>query len=388
MVGTRSRVNAALVVATGLILLTACASPAPVIETQPELVGEVVLQQADQDPAPELQLDIGVIVFSAAPVDPVSAQVSPWLNTEIRAKETQYLPYVLRNKLAESNQWGSVRVLPEYDPSVDLTVKAEILQSDGLRLVLDITVEDSTGRRWLDRQYADETGNRDFPVTRSTARYSVEDALPEVDPFSDLYALIANDLLAVRAGMSTDALNNILLVSQMRYAADLSPETFGRALIQDETGLWQVTSLVSREDPMLARVGDMKLRHFLFIDTVDEYYRSLFEEMQPPYDLWRRYSREQILETRELEGTARGGSRNFRALSQSYDRFRWAKMFEQEFADLALGFNNEVAPAILELNRRVHGLSGSLEEQYLQWRDILRQLFELENFSGVGGGFQ
>ncbi|MEX2131079.1 MAG: hypothetical protein WD772_06290, partial [Pseudohongiellaceae bacterium] len=142
----------------------------------------------------------------------------------------------------------------------------------------------------------------------------------------------------------------------------------------------------SQEDPMLGRVGDMKLRHFLFIDTVDEYYRSLFEEMQPPYDLWRRYSREQILESRELESTASGGSRNFRALSQSYDRFRWAKIFEQEFADLALGFNNEVAPAILELNRQVHGLSGSLEDQYLQWRDILRQLFELENLSGFQEG--
>jgi len=104
MIETRSLRCPAIVGATALILLTACASAPSVIEIQPELVGEVILQQADQDPTPALQLDIAVIVFSAAPVDPRSAQVSPWLNTEIRAKETQYLPYVLRNKLAESNQ--------------------------------------------------------------------------------------------------------------------------------------------------------------------------------------------------------------------------------------------------------------------------------------------
>ncbi|MCP5348605.1 MAG: hypothetical protein R3F41_06710 [Gammaproteobacteria bacterium] len=70
------------------------------------------------------------------------------------------------------------------------------------------------------------------------------------------------------------------------------------------------------------------------------------------------------------------------ALTQSYNRYKWARIYEQEFADLALGFNNEIAPAILELNRRVRGLTGSVEEQYSQWREILRQLFELENVTG------
>ena len=66
------------------------------------------------------------------------------------------------------------------------------------------------------------------------------------------------------------------------------------------------------------------------------------------------------------------------SLAQSYNRYKWAKIYEQEFTALAAGFNNEIAPAILELNRRVHGLSGSMAEQYAQWRDILRQLFEVE----------
>jgi len=49
-----------------------------------------------------------------------------------------------------------------------------------------------------------------------------------------------------------------------------------------------------------------------------------------------------------------------------------------EYRDLSVGFNNEIAPAILQLNEQVHGLSGTMEEQYIQWRRILRQLFALE----------
>ena len=73
-----------------------------------------------------------------------------------------------------------------------------------------------------------------------------------------------------------------------------------------------------------------------------------------------------------------GRSRGFLTLTQRYDRYRWSKIFEMEYRDLSVGFNNEIAPAILQLNEQVHGLSGTMEEQYIQWRRILRQLFALE----------
>ena len=52
-------------------------------------------------------------------------------------------------------------------------------------------------------------------------------------------------------------------------------------------------------------------------------------------------------------------------------------MSARELPELAAGFNQELAPAILELNEQIHGLSGTMAEQYVQWRRILRQLFEL-----------
>ena len=367
------------------MLLLACAADPyqieirqqePVVQ-QEALVGDVALDVALVPPPEEMLLDVGIEIFEAGPVDPESAQVAAWLVEEIRVKETHYLPSVLRNTLVASNQWGAVRVLPRDDPSVDIRLSGTVLHSDGLNLVLAVRAEDSSGRVWLDKTYSDETHEQDYLAQQLLPG---EEGGPATDPFADLYAAIVNDLLAVRNSLNADQLVNIKQVSQMQYANDLSPDTFDRTLTEGDDGLLRVSSLLAQDDPMLRRLGDIRARHHVFIDTLDEYYLALYDEMQPLYDLWRSYSRDEITETRaRIAGglNATGGSR-VNALTQSYDRYKWARIYEQEFAGLAQGFNNEVAPAILELNRRVHGLSGPVEDQYDQWREILRELFEVE----------
>ena len=240
----------------------------------------------------------------------------------------------------------------------------------------------AAGREWLHRVYADQSDFEDYPESSRFTLDNTFDATNFVDPFQDIYRQIANDLVEVRSGLGEQALAELNLVTDMLYARDLSPDTFAHTLAEGEDGLLGVNSLPALDDPMLARVTDMKYRHHLFIDTVDEYYQTLYDDIQPAYVLWRRYSIDQLS---ELDAAKQQASRNdygrsssFLSLSQRYDRYKWSKIFEREFNDLAVGFNNELAPAILELNSQVHGLSGTMEQQYREWRGILRRLFELE----------
>ena len=134
---------------------------------------------------------------------------------------------------------------------------------------------------------------------------------------------------------------------------------------------------------MFARVEDMRVRHHAFIDTVDEYYGALHDEMLQAYIMWRRhsYDQQEQLVSRKQEPISQdffSSSSGYLTMTQRYNRFRWSKIYRQEFQELAAGFNQELAPAILELNEQIHGLSGTMAEQYIQWRRILRQLFELE----------
>ena len=381
------RVLTALLV---LLLLTACTltlpepKPVPVpVERPLDLVGDVNLIQALQVPSESSLIEIGVHVFGTAQKEAGEYKIGDWVFDEIIHKETQFLPHLLKNTLVASSQWGAIRVIPERDPSLDLIVEGQIIQSDGETLELQIRAIDSSGREWLNRTYADQSIAEEYPESTRFTLDNTFDAINFVDPVQDIYNRIANDLLAVRANLGEQALVDLNFVTDMLYASDLSPDTFSGSIIKNEDGLLIVDTLPSLDDPMMARVADMKYRHHLFIDTVDEYYQTLFEDIQPAYVLWRRYSIDQIaeIETSQQEANRSdyGSSSGFLSLSQRYDRFKWSKIFEREFNDLAAGFNNELAPAFLELNSQVHGLTGTMEQQYREWRGILRRLFELEN---------
>ena len=369
------------------LLLQGCRnSPVPQAEpVVPELpeVGAVELKIAHNVPENHQSLDVGISVFTNQHNESESDLYGEWILTEIRENERHFLPILLRQTLQDSGQWGAIRVLPLNDPSVDLSIEGKIMQSDGTRLVLQIRAIDSTGKIWLDDIYVDGSREDDYPDSTRLRSANQLQARDLREPFEDIYQQISNDLLALRKTMSEAQLTDIRRISNLVYANDLSPESFDHTLIKDNQGHWQVTSLPAENDPMTQRVGEMRRRHHLFIDTVDEYYQALFDEMQASYLVWRRYSYDQIKEldtpaTRTVNRGLFGGNNETLSIIQRYNRFRWSKIYEQEFLELANGFNRELAPAILELNKNVHGLSGTMEEQYIQWRCILRQLFALE----------
>ena len=346
-------------------------------------VGAINLNVAATEPASHQLLDIGIVVFEDNEDESAARTYGDRIFTEVRDKEIRYLPFLLRKVLIESQQWGAVRVLPEADPSVDLLIQGRILRSNGTELAVQINAADSSGRNWISAVYGDEAVRSDYPkdIRFTPSRPFVPSEHQE--PYQDLYEKIGNDLVTVRSNLSASDLQTIRDVSTLVYANDLSPESFGHMLTTNDKGLLEVISLPADNDPMLARVEDMRVRHHVFIDTVDEYYGALHDEMVQAYIMWRRHSfdqKEQLVSREEqpLNQDFFSSSSGYLTFTQRYNRYRWSKIYRQEFQELAAGFNQELAPAILKLNEQVHGLSGTMAEQYIQWRRILRRLFELE----------
>jgi hypothetical protein len=245
-------------------------------------VGNVTLNVAPSTSEAEW-LDVGLEVFAPGiPIDE-SSHSKLGIFPEIRKAEAQYIPVLLRQALLASNAWGVVRVLPDEQSSTELLVSGKILQSNGNELAVQVSARDATGRTWLDKVYRDLATERDYPVTEDT------------DPFADLYRRIANDLLAFRQGLDTRELQTIRQVALIRYAASLSEDAFGDYLQQDAQGVYTLLRLPADGDPMMARVERIRSQEHLFVDTVDEQYVTLYEEMAPTYGLWRQYGREQAL---------------------------------------------------------------------------------------------
>jgi hypothetical protein len=284
---------AALLVAAGL--LGGCV----VNETRP-LAKLDAIQAKEQIPEAEL-LDVGIRDFDAG----IPAEIAKdeekldkrRIYPDIRKAESRLLAVRLRSTLEGSGQWGAVRVVPEGVSGPDVMVTARIVESTGADLALLVSAVDAQGRIWIkDRRYAGEA---------DLGAYKTEAALRARDPFQNVYATIANDLLAARAQWSASDRREIRRVSELRFAEDLDPRRFRGYLARDADGLTRVVRLPSADDPALARIAKIRERDAAVIDTLDGYASEFSDKLFDPYGGWRRSSRDAIEREERTRSQAR-----------------------------------------------------------------------------------
>lgn len=360
-------------------------------------VNAVEAVQAEVELAESQRLDVSVAVFDPNVPEDEEEQVEEFIFPAVRSAESRYMPYVLRRTLEQTSQWGAVRVLPAPDAAAELLVTGRIDESDGADLRLRIRAVDATGREWLDRRYED---------VAAEVMYREDINVPG-DPFQDLYNRIANDLLAFRQTLSPEQLREIRQVSRLKYAAELSPEAFGRHLASDGDRV-QIRRLPAQDDPMLARVDRIRESEYLFVDAVDQEYGVFTTRMGNSYDQWRRFSYEETLAREEVDRAARaraiagaialaGGMAASRSdsyithnvgniaamgglymLKQAWDTSKQGKLHDETLHELAQSFDAEMKPITVAVEGEVIKLSGSLESQYAEWRRLLREIYAAE----------
>lgn len=317
-------------------------------------------------------LDVSIAVFAQnLPADPLERE-RQGIHAEVRQAESRYLPAYLKALLMESGRWGAVRLVPENDPGAELMIQGSILHSDGARLELALNARDSSGRVWLDGVY------------KAQAQDSVSLLNPgrEPDPFDALHQEVAAALEAVLAQLPPGEVVRLKELAFLRWAASLLPETYAQ-YVEESEGRYAFSRLPARDDPMRDRLEEIRAHEYLFIDVVDEQYERFAAGIRPVYDLWRKYRREQMAEAagftqRQMDSGTRFPAGSYRALRESYDNYRWAKMQQQYLEELAAGFRNEIAPTQIDLEDRLYQLTGTADQQYREWKEILRELLTLE----------
>ena len=196
----------------------------------------------------------------------------------------------------------AVRVVPRRSDAVDLTVQGKIIESDGEKLVVDISVTDATGNNWFSKRY-----------TSLASKYVYLDKSPtSIDAFHSFYKDLANDMLSYRENLGARGIDVIRQTAEMKFAQSFAADAFSDYLLQDENGLYQLQRLPAENDPMLQRVREIREREYLFIDTLDEFYANYAQQMLPVYDSWRRATYADAIEFKELQAQSRaqiiGGS--------------------------------------------------------------------------------
>ena len=377
-----------------LALLSGC-----VVQDQRPLPRIAAQKATTEIPESEL-LDVGVRLFDPnVPQDP-KEQEEQMVFPDVRNAESRYIPVEIRDTLEGTGQWGQVRVLPRDGTNMDVYVDGRIVKSDGRELELDVTVSDSSGRTWYRKTYEAPADVRAYKETVSRPS----------DPFENLYNTLANDMLAARQKLTPAERTQLHDITTLRFDADLAPYAFAPYLAERK-GQYTIVRLPAPDDPLLQRLDRVRERDYAFVDTLNEYYTNFAVQMDLPYTSWRKYSYEE-LETREqvkrealakqLLGAAAviggilasqseendtsagqaasaaaviGGIYAFKA---GFDQRAEVKTHTESLKQLGESFQSEVQPMVVDVEGRTLQLQGSAEQQYEEWRRLLRELYENE----------
>lgn len=346
----------------------------------------------------DMLLDVGVAVFDANVPVAFDDQVAQNIPPEVRRAEANFMPYVAKNLLQSTGNWGAVRVIPDSTHAVDVTVSGVIVHSDGERMILDVEVHDARGVRWFATSYQ-----------ALASKYAYDDTVPrDIDPFQSIYRRLADDMLAYLKTLSPEEVHRIRTTAEMKFAADMSPDAFEDYLVQTNPGVFEIRRLPADNDPALDRVRKVREREYIFIDTLDEYFGNFHAQMYPAYQSWRgstykdaiayRNQREKVRRkaiagvvgiTAGLVGQTRdraltqyagavsviGGATLAISAIRDLDK---AKSHASALRELGISAEAEISPHTIELENRTFSLQGTVETQFKELRRILRTLYYRE----------
>ncbi len=374
-----------------LILLSGCAA------FTAQKVGPTTIMKAQKEISEEQLLDVGIFVFDSDEITQEQAK-EEHTSQQIRKAERHFMPYHLKNTLQQSSYWGAVRVLPGETDSIDVLVKGKVLESNGELLTLQIDVMDATQKTWFSKTYKSE----------ATLDFYSENRVGEKDAFQDLYNTISNDMVEYLKKLSPKEIKNIRTVSKLKFAQDFAPLVYNGYLAENKKDLLTVNRLPAEEDSIMTRLLKIREREYMYVDTLNEYYEKYYANMWPSYENWRKLNYEEIGAIKKIERNAlnqkligvllvagaialnAGDVKNTGAIQagmvliggqviiNGFNVTKEAEIHSAAIKELSESFGSEMQPIVMEFEGKKYELTGSAEEQFKYWRELLRQIYITE----------
>jgi hypothetical protein len=282
---------------------------------------------------------------------------------------------------------------------MDVYVTGTIMQSDGETLDIEVRVFDTSGREWLKRRHKQVVGKYTYDRRLKIA----------TDPFQNLFTAIANEVLEAREKMSDEDAIRLRQISELRFARDFSPEAFGNYIAEDKNGLLSIDRLPAENDSILERVERIRERDYLYVDTMQDYYDSFSRQMHMPYQEFRRVSYDSVVKARQLrkrgnkqmiagvaaiiagiygrmgadswmqlDGSAATAAAGGYVLKQGLDTKQKAAAQTERLAEMGSSLEAVIAPQVIALEDQTITLTGTVNAQYDQWRELLQRIYEQE----------
>jgi hypothetical protein len=396
---------------------------------------ETVLDRPESSLRDNELLSVRIEAFDpgSLPEDP---NLAKGLSMEVRNAESYYVPVQLKNAMERSGHWGLVRVVPKGTREGEVIVTGKMIESDGEILKLSVNVKDATGVNWFSKDYesvisediyrAAEEQNIDVfhffynQIANDIAGYkkklSAADKrsirqVSELRFGADFAPNLFKDYIskAPQKEISSDQDDPL----QQLITFINGPQNSDRS-----KPVYTVLRLPAEEDPIVKRVQRIRSREEFLIDTLDQQYDSLARDITDAYSQWRRSRLTEINAIREadrvkrdqqgkalaigilgaLAGAAIASNRNCyscastgaaiatvavaiavqKAVQASKQAEADTSLRKIALEELGQSLVSDVKPVVIEVEGRTVELTGTVEEKFQKWREILKELRKME----------
>ncbi len=340
---------------------------------------------------------------------------------ELRKSESVWAAFKLKEWMHRYNQFDSIVVSADASVSADVYLIGRINRSDGETMRIDYQVVDATGDIWLPdmsdshrveigwHQRHEGTGQDPFDPLYNEIADTVYEALKDRGK-AHVEKLERESRRKNQEDRRLTDLERIAATRDLAFARFLSPREFGDALVATN-GRYEIQYLPETEGSDWARINSIQVREDDFAKVIEKYYEEFANTIKDEYAQWQRDSfpiaRELRLAKRNRalqgvagavlvaaavaaeidgaaadgDGSAQLGTRMGAALGgsllvSSFVNNERRKVAVAEINELGGSLHNSLRPTRVDLDGKVVTLTGTVHDQFTQWRTMLTEMYE------------
>jgi len=325
---------------------------------------------------------------------------------ELRRAESNRFAYKLKTALEDTNAFGAVRVTPDNTATGDLYVLGKIVESNGEKIEIEIKVLDISGRHWFTRSFEHSVEPEYYKNIRNDGK----------DPYDPVFVDASNRIAIELESYKTERLETLTRVSDLRFGASFSSAAFSEHMAVDN-GIIKLESFPSEDDPMLRRTRAIRVRDQLFVDGLQDEYRSFSDNMESSYLIWQEQSLLEIEAKQDAQLKAAGeaamgiaaialavaavvagsdsnnsvgtstsaatggiiaGAAGISMLQKSFQTSDEVKVHRDTLSEVGESINVDLAPRVIAFEEKTIELTGDAKQQFSQWREFLQQIYAQE----------
>jgi len=381
-----------------LVLLGGCATSGG-YDVGPGASSKLVKQNTGVSSRPAVPLSVVIPVLDPnIPDDPNDyAAKSIW--PELRRAEANRFAVKLRDSLADTEAFGSVRVSPDKTATAHLYVNAKILTSNGEDIEIAVRLVDISGKSLMTRTYKHRVTEYQFEDPRLAGK----------DLYSTVFELAAKDIAKVARKQKPKRIAEINAIEEMRFAETFSPDYFSNYIRTSSSGKTKLMSLPADDDVMLNRVKSLRIKDQMFVDNMQVDYENFRNDMNEDYILWQKQAFTESKAAREAASAASakmflgllgavagaaiannsgsslgnyGGAAiavaGIATIADGIQDSKEATAHRDSLSEMGRSLNIQVAPQVMEMEDRTLELRGNAVEQYTAWRAYLLDVYNKE----------